>query len=216
MGSIRRGLTLEAWCNAAPALTASTGSDTFCCKRLQEGVQVHERRPRHAARLDRRRPHGSGPGHATASKPVTTSASTTARGRRRSRSPSSGRRSSTRRPIWRTGTSCSRWSPARRTCEEVVGGAEGLLSRPDAAPRVIVDSTTIVPGGGGSDPRGRAGARHGDAGRTGQRQSEGRRERAADDRGIGPARCVAAGTALPRAARRAVSPTSARVSARGS
>ena len=29
--------------------------------------------------------------------------------------------------------------------EQVVSGAEGLLSRPDAAPRVIVDSTTISP-----------------------------------------------------------------------
>ncbi len=85
--------------------------------------------------------------------------------------------------------------------EEVVSGDDGLLSRSDAAPRIIVDSTTISPTAAAARPRGRRDSRDRRARSTGQRQPAGRGGRPADDRLLRPRGRVAHGAALPRAVR---------------
>ena len=77
------------------------------------------------------------------STPATTSRSTTGRGRRPSRSPSWARRSSTRRRTSPIATSSSRWSGGSQDFEDVALGEGGLLTRPDAAPALLIDSSTI-------------------------------------------------------------------------
>ena len=85
--------------------------------------------------------------------------------------------------------------------EAVVTGPDGLLSRQDVVPRVIVDSTTISPSVA-ADIRARGGAaRIGDAGGAGERQPQGGGEWPVDDRGVGSRRRVAPGPALPGAPR---------------
>ena len=99
--------------------------------------------------------------------------------------------------------------------KEVAIGPNGVLSRPDAVPRVLVDSTTISQAAS-DDVRAVAAERGtGVLAAPGVRQREGRRRRAADDGGVR--------ARSPRIARRAScsscwrrrSPTSATATARG-
>ena len=72
-------------------------------------------------------------------------ASTTGRRASARRWPSSERPSSIVPPIWPTATWSAGWSVGSADVEEVISGPQGLLSRSDAAPGLIIDATTISP-----------------------------------------------------------------------
>ena len=84
----------------------------------------------------------------------------------------------------------------------VVVGENGLLSRPDAAPAVIVDSSTVSPDASAEVRERDRGARRGAPGRARQRQPVRRRRRQADGRRVGPDRGVGGRPPVPRAVRR--------------
>ena len=99
---------------------------------------------------------------------------------------------------------------------EVVTGPDGLLSRADAAPDVIVDSTTISATAGAGRSRRRLGRGGASAGGARQRKPEGGGERPAHNRRVGSARSLAAARSRTWSCSAAAPRTSARASEPGS